>query len=30
MQASISNVIDGLILKIQYNLDTINSTIQKY
>jgi hypothetical protein len=30
MQASISNVIDGLILKIQENLDTINSTIQKY
>ena len=30
MQASISNVIDGLILKIQQNLDTINSTIQKY
>lgn len=30
MQASISNVIDGLILKIQQNIDTINNTIQLY
>ena len=30
MQANISNVIDGLILKVQENLDTINSVIQIY
>ena len=30
MQANISNVIDGLILKIKENIDTINQTIQKY
>lgn len=30
MQASVSNVIDGMILKIQENLDAINQTIRRY